>query len=186
MAEGQQHQCFQTPPRVREMCIYSEKAEGLDGHFITSVLLEEWGHAAKTSQYKLWIKTYGKWDEGRNIQTQYCQDWPNNSLRNYKYIYCQPITYTQWKQVEEYVKQLQQTGYDGEYSIFNNCATFASEVFLQVLGEDVDANDVLFGVATPHELGKNILEKNGGLSGEFPVEVPYLQRSSPPQSSPWS
>lgn len=38
----------------------------------------------------------------------------------------------------------------------NNCSSWVSQVVLEVVGEDVDADDY-FGIETPRELGRNIL-----------------------------
>lgn len=44
-----------------------------------------------------------------------------------------------------------------EWRYTNNCSSWASEIVDAVIGEDVDADDY-FGIETPRELGRNILE----------------------------
>lgn len=47
------------------------------------------------------------------------------------------------------------------WTITNTCASFASEVFYEVTGIDIDADDYL-GFETPREVGEHIVEANGG------------------------
>lgn len=46
-----------------------------------------------------------------------------------------------------------------KWGTFNNCVSFASEVFESTTGIDVDADDIM-GIETPRELGEHILELN--------------------------
>lgn len=50
-----------------------------------------------------------------------------------------------------------QTKSNVQWFYTNNCSSWASEVVLEVTGEDVDADDWL-GIETPRELGQNILK----------------------------
>jgi hypothetical protein len=184
---GPDVECFTTPSSystraelvTRHMCIYSEKAkepEGPDGTFWGSVLAKEWGHAAIALIYQNsesdgpWIKTYGKWgQEGdNNILEDYCHDWPGND--QYKYFYCEEISYQQWKDAETYVKN--QDPEDSDWTATNNCASFASDIFKAVTNVEIVADDadVLYS-ETPHELGRSIIKKNGGSYGTLPVTV---------------
>jgi len=57
-------------------------------------------------------------------------------------------------------KKLQQDVSNRWYWIrTTNCASFASEVFCKVMGTDVNADDYLPGIETPHKLGKSIQNK---------------------------
>jgi hypothetical protein len=176
---GQDYACFRTPsaPKIeRQMCIYSKKAaepEGPDGTFLGNILDAEWGHAAialvYTSSYSdtPWIKTYGKRPRYGVIEDD-CNDWPGNL--DYKYYYCQPITYQQWKAAENYVKT--QGFFDSIYTLTNNCASFASDIFKATTNIDINADDNgAMKSETPHEVGRSIIIQNGGSYGSFPVFV---------------
>jgi len=75
-------------------------------------------------------------------------------------MYCETISNSQYQTLVEAVQRDWQL-----WSLWYNCASFASEVFRKVTGTDVDADDWFLGVETPCELGKSIKELNQGGGG---------------------
>jgi hypothetical protein len=71
------------------------------------------------------------------------------------YHYCVCLTAAQHATLLAAVAQSQAWTYT------NTCASFASEIFEEVTGIDVDA-DEFAGLETPREIGESIVEKNGG------------------------
>lgn len=67
-------------------------------------------------------------------------------------------------QLDNYVELLNE---DEEWGLLHNCSSWASEVFEQVTGIDVDADDErLLGAETPSELGQSIQELNNSMGGD--------------------
>ena len=88
-------------------------------------------------------------------------------------MFCHPITNKEKDKLMNIVSVSQ------AWTCTNTCASFASETFYDVTGIDIDADDAgfasnvfpLIGVETPREIGKHIIEANGGAS--LPVPLPW-------------
>ena len=164
-------QCMST------LCLYSNVAEDVGSPGIDA------GHAAMILvDGKNNPTTYGLWPDdhaaivaqglanggGSDVRMAFSLDeW---SVQSYPYIYCEQITYSQLAMFAVGVAQ------DWEWRVTNNCASFVSEVFYDVTGTDVDADDV-GGFETPRELGMSIRELNGG-DNQSDILPPSYSRSA--------
>ena len=145
------------------LCIYSMVADDVgspdyfDGHAALMLVDTSTSPATKTT-YGVWPDY--KFEEGNEyapFDNHVRKNYPEDNWDEYKYpyIYCQPIDQSQLDVLNDEL--------DGWWYWIGTttCASFASEVFYEVTGIDVDADDYV-GFETPRELGKSIRELNGG------------------------
>ena len=147
----------------RELCIYTDEAED-----VTDCSIKD-GHAAlclkdETNTYS--IHYYGLWPDdhtaieqsglsngrGSDVRVDFYGD--KYSAEDYPFIYCKRINTRQYQKFQQEVSK------SSKWTLTNNCASFASEVFREVTGIDVDEDDWLLGANSVCELGKSIIEKN--------------------------
>lgn len=129
------------------------------------------------------IATYGLWPdehpaiqkaglangEGSDVRVNFAGDRKNQTLRHYFCSLC--ISDEQKAIFDAEVAETLNWGY------FDNCASFASDVFEEVTGKDIDADDVA-GIDTPREVGESIFEENGNQRTPPPGQPPIAPGSS--------
>jgi hypothetical protein len=126
------------------------------------------------------IATYGLWPdehpgiqrsglsngEGSDVRVNFAGDRKNQALAHYFYSMC--ISDAQKEKFDSEVSKNWSWGY------FDNCSSFAAEVFEEVTGKDIDADDTA-GIDTPREVGESIYEENGNrptpTGGQPPIAI---------------
>ena len=149
-----------TPACPFFLYINSNVAEGVGNPGLTA------GHAWLTLHDAAGnrVASYGLWpDSHPNIRRAGLSNGKGSDVRvNYAgdkafgtYYFCACLTAAQRK------KLATEVGKNIGWTYTNTCASFASEVFEEVTGIDIDADDTL-GFETPREIGESIQQANGG------------------------
>ena len=93
-------------------------------------------------------------------------DLPQDAPASFPFVHCVEIS------DEQYDQLLQQVEGEGhQWARTNNCAGFAGPTFNEFTGSSLDHDD-WFGIDTPCELGESIVDANGGVNSNWPVNVP--------------
>mmetsp|Transcript_8335 Transcript_8335/g.18007 ORF Transcript_8335/g.18007 Transcript_8335/m.18007 type:complete len:199 (-) Transcript_8335:31-627(-) len=162
-----------------KLCIFSTVSELTDDCSSPLSLIRgayyDYGHAGLVLVDKSGEKnTYGLWQSGRKKKkVDKCGDSSKSDcLKNYSedvnfwkdkknlHVYCKKISSYQRLDFLSAISEPRTWLW-----AWDNCASMASEVFEEVTGIDVDADDWFLGKDTPCELGKSIDERremNGG------------------------
>ena len=113
-----------------------------------------------------------------DVRKDFFRDQPGSDPNViYNYRYCVQITEEQYKKFLEQTKKK-----DWTWSFTQNCASFGSDVFYDVTGIDIDADD-WFDIETPSEVARNIRIANGGKNSNWNRtwnEYPWTKPDSNP------
>ena len=143
------------------LVIHSNVAEGVGDPGLTAGHAWLTLHSATTGAM---IHSYGLWPDTHpaivaaglangddsDVRTDFAGDAHLGT-----YYYAVVITAEQMAELEDALAE------DWDWVITCTCASLASEVFYDVTGVDIDADDFL-GFETPREIGEHIIEANGG------------------------
>lgn len=164
------------PPCPFILCIHSNAAESdgagyLDGH--AWLTLSDGATGALISSYGLWpdghpgITADGLANgDGSDVRVNYPGDFGRG-----KYRFCVCISNAMKAKLDAAVAQ------NITWTYTNTCASFASDVFFETTGLDIDADD-FGGFETPRELGDSIKAANGGTAAPSTPPAPPAPGSS--------